>query len=83
MSGVVGDRPSVYSLESRLRQLRVPTTVVVGDRDHWCTRVSEFIVKTIPGAELAIIRDAGHMTNLEQPEQFNRALEGLLARSPS
>jgi pimeloyl-ACP methyl ester carboxylesterase len=59
----------------------VPTTVVVGDRDTWCTKVSEFIAKTIPGGELAIIRDSGHMTNLEQPEQFNRALERLLARS--
>ena len=42
--------------------------------------MSEFIAQTIPGAELAIIRDSGHMTNLEQPEQFNRALERLLTR---
>jgi len=80
LSGVVGNRPSLYSLKDRLQRLTMPTTVVVGDRDHWCTRVSEFIASTIPGAELAVIRDSGHLTNLEQPAQFNEALERLLGR---
>jgi pimeloyl-ACP methyl ester carboxylesterase len=35
---------------------------------------------TIPDAELVVIRGSGHMTNLEQPEQFNEAVERLLRR---
>lgn len=78
--GVVGNRPSIYSLRGRMEKLGVPTIVVVGDRDHWCTKVASFIARTIPGAELAVIQDSGHMTNLEQPEQFNEVLERLLKR---
>jgi pimeloyl-ACP methyl ester carboxylesterase len=67
-------------LRDRMATLRVPTTVIVGDRDHWCTKISRFMTATIPGAELVVIRDSGHMTNLEQPEQFNEAVERLLRR---
>jgi len=80
LEGVVGNRPSIYSLRDRMATLRVPTTVIVGDRDHWCTKISRFMTATIPGAELVVIRDSGHMTNLEQPEQFNEAVERLLRR---
>jgi pimeloyl-ACP methyl ester carboxylesterase len=80
LAGVVGKRPSLYSLKDQLATLAIPATIVVGDRDHWCTRVSEFLAATIPGAELVVIRGSGHMTNLEEPEQFNRALARLLDR---
>jgi pimeloyl-ACP methyl ester carboxylesterase len=63
-----------------MQQLKVPTTVVVGDRDYRCTKISSFIADVIPGAELAVIQDSGHMSSLEQPEQFNNVLERLLAR---
>jgi pimeloyl-ACP methyl ester carboxylesterase len=80
LAGVVGSRPSLYTLGDRLAALAVPTVIVVGDRDPWCTKVSDYLAATIPGAELVVIRDSGHMTNLEQPAQFNAALERLLAR---
>lgn len=80
LSGVVGNRPSVYSLRPRMEKLDTPTLVLVGDRDHWCTKVSRFVAETIPGAELVVITNSGHMTNLEQPMQFNDALGRLLSR---
>ena len=83
LRGVVGRRPTVYSLRDRLAGLAMPATIVVGDRDHWCTQVSAFLAATIPGAELVEITDSGHMSNLEQPEQFDRALSGLLDRAGS
>jgi len=80
LRGVVGKRPTVYSLRDRLAQMAVPAAIVVGDRDHWCTQVSAFLADTIPGAELVEIAGSGHMSNLEQPEQFNRALSRFLER---
>jgi pimeloyl-ACP methyl ester carboxylesterase len=80
LAGVVGNRPSLYALKNRLQRVAVPTTIVVGDHDDWCTKVSGFLAETIPNAELALIRNSGHMTNLEQPDQFNDALGRLLAR---
>ncbi len=34
----------------------------------------------ITDATMTIISGAGHLSNLEQPEQFNAALEELIAR---
>ncbi len=34
----------------------------------------------IPGAELEVIPRAGHLSNLENPEAFNRALITFLSR---
>ena len=81
LRGTVGPRPPVYSLREGLARLALPTAIVVGDRDHWCTKVSAFLAGTIPGAELVEIADSGHMSNLEQPEQFNRALRRFLERA--
>ena len=33
----------------------------------------------IPGARLAILRNAGHLANIEQPEWFNRVVGDFLA----
>ena len=35
----------------------------------------------LPGAELAILRSASHLSNLEQPEEFNRALLAFLDKA--
>jgi len=80
LRGVIGKRPTIYSLRDRLVRLALPAAIVVGDRDRWCTQVSAFLAATIPGAELVEIADSGHMANLEQPEQFNRALSRFLER---
>ena len=34
----------------------------------------------IPGSELAVLPDAGHLSNLEAPDAFNAAVARLLAR---
>jgi pimeloyl-ACP methyl ester carboxylesterase len=81
LRGTVGKRPPVYSLRDGLTRMAMPVAIVNGDRDHWCTQVSAFMAATIPGAELVEIADSGHMSNLEQPEQFNRVLRMLLERA--
>ncbi len=32
----------------------------------------------IPGARFEIMSDCGHMANLEQPDEFNRLVGGLI-----
>lgn len=63
----------------RLSEIRVPTLVLDGDRDiadiH---RIADKLAAEIPGARKEVIRNAGHIANMEQPEQFNKlALEFL------
>jgi 3-oxoadipate enol-lactonase len=58
-----------------LDEIRAPTLIIVGREDS-IRPVSdaEFMHERIANSRLEIIEDAAHMTNLEQPEKFNRAL---------
>jgi 3-oxoadipate enol-lactonase len=62
-----------------LPHIGVPTLVIVGDEDVVTPPAdSEFLTRNIPGAKLVTIPGAGHLTNIEQPEAFNAALEAFL-----
>lgn len=72
MRGVQARRPSIYDLEDRLRAMRVPTLVMVGDEDDHCLQPGIFLKKTLPAVGLAVIPKCGHTINLEEPELFNQ-----------
>jgi 3-oxoadipate enol-lactonase len=40
--------------------------------------MSRELARRIRGARLTIIEDAGHLSNIEQPEAFNRAVLDFL-----
>ena len=63
-----------------LPSIDVPTLLIVGEEDR-ISPVEEMrgIADAIPGAELAVIPDAGHMSPLENPEAVNAAIRDLLA----
>jgi 3-oxoadipate enol-lactonase len=66
----MGDRPDSLSL---LPQITCPTVVIVGEEDHTTPAAdARLIAQGIAGAKLAVIPGAGHISNLEQPEQFNK-----------
>jgi pimeloyl-ACP methyl ester carboxylesterase len=65
-----------------LPQVRVPTLIVVGDRDTPFIAPCEYMAKKIPGARLEVIKDAGHSSNLDQPAAFNRVLLDFLDSLP-
>jgi 3-oxoadipate enol-lactonase len=64
-----------------LAAIRVPVLVVVGDEDTISPPAeAAALQQAIPGAELRVLAAAGHLSNLEQPAAFNRAVAGLLRR---
>jgi 3-oxoadipate enol-lactonase len=68
------------SLLDRLPEIDVPALIVVGEEDRGqpVFRARQ-MADGIPGARLEIISKAGHLSALEQPEAFNRALLDFLA----
>jgi 3-oxoadipate enol-lactonase len=64
---------------SNLSQINVPVLILCGQEDL-VTPVtqSEFLHNQIKKSELHIIDRAGHMSNLEQPEEFNKHLVEFL-----
>jgi 3-oxoadipate enol-lactonase len=64
---------------STLREVRVPTLVVCGDEDSLTpVEEAEALQRGIPGSRLALIPQAGHLSNLENPAAFNGALQAFL-----
>jgi len=62
-----------------LRRINVPTLVIVGREDPIRPVAdSEFMHSKIRDSRLEVIEDAAHMTNMEQPEIFNRGLHEFL-----
>lgn len=71
-------RPDV---SADLPTIDVPTLMIVGEEDCIST-VDEMrgIATAIPGSQLAVIPDAGHMSPLENPAAVNAAIAGFLTR---
>mgnify|MGYP001206554805 CR=1 FL=1 len=72
-------RPTIGELEPRLRTLRLPTLVVLGDEDDACIDGSLILKRAIPNAGLLMLPCAGHTINSEEPAAFNAALADFLA----
>jgi pimeloyl-ACP methyl ester carboxylesterase len=64
-----------FAVCERLGEIRAPTLVVVGDEDRVTPpMLSETIASRIPGARLARIAGAGHISNIEYAGEFNRVV---------
>jgi pimeloyl-ACP methyl ester carboxylesterase len=56
----------------RLSKIKVPVLVIHGEDDAiWPLENAEYLAEHIPGAELEIIPQAGHMFFMEKIEEFN------------
>ena len=68
----------------RLASIACPTLIVAGSEDQVIPPgESRLMAEAIQGAELKIIPQAGHLTNLEQPEAFQAAVEAWLRQVAS
>jgi 3-oxoadipate enol-lactonase len=84
VSGIAGDlmamaeRPDSIPL---LQQITCPALVLVGKEDG-TTPLSDakLITDGIRGATLHTIPEAGHLSNIEQPDRFNQIVETFLVR---
>jgi 3-oxoadipate enol-lactonase len=64
----------------RLKEIACPTRVIVGEQDVGTpVAMSRAIQQGIPGADLVILPNASHLSNLEQPAGFNQALQEFFA----
>jgi len=67
--------------QDTLRKVTVPTLILCGEDDALCPiHRHELMHDLIPGSTLTIIKGAGHLPTLEQPEKTNEALAEWLNR---
>jgi 3-oxoadipate enol-lactonase len=68
-------------LTARLKEIRCPILVICGDKDPGTPpAMAREIHENAPGSKLVMIPDAAHLSNIEQPAAFNRALEDFLPK---
>ena len=79
----VGFRAMSRALTPDFRDLpplvNVPTLLVWGEEDSRSpVSVGQALCDSIKGARLAVIQNAGHVSNMEQPAAFNAEVRGFL-----
>ena len=62
-----------------LPSIALQTLVLVGENDTPFRIPSDYMAAKIPRGQLAVIPDAGHASNIDQPERFNEAVGSFLA----
>jgi pimeloyl-ACP methyl ester carboxylesterase len=67
-----------------LSRIQVPTLLIWGELDERSPlSVARQFDRAIPDAELVLISGCGHFSNLEQPDQFNRAVREFCGAHPT
>lgn len=67
-----------------LPSIDVPTLVITSDGDRLIPQdVTEPIAEAIPGASLAVIEGAGHLSNVESPDAFTALVRAFRERHGS
>jgi pimeloyl-ACP methyl ester carboxylesterase len=78
---------NVDPLTERLRALRVPALILVGEKDFLGVGGSVILSRAIRGSELEIVPGRGHGIYLEDPDRFAeriaRFIDGVLREAPT
>ena len=72
-------RPSLYTLVDDMKKLTVPTLIITGDEDWPCLMPGILMKRNIASSALAVMPNAGHAINLEDPDVYNRIVGDFLA----
>lgn len=64
---------------STLRNITIPVLILCGSEDSVTpVKQSEFLVSSLPLAQFHIVEHAGHLSNLEQPDIFNKHIQNFV-----
>jgi pimeloyl-ACP methyl ester carboxylesterase len=67
----------------RLDQLKLPVLVIVGKNDTpYIRAAADYMLEHIPSSRKMMIEDAGHLSNMDHPQQFREIVENFLADIP-
>ncbi|MDE0057784.1 MAG: alpha/beta fold hydrolase [Defluviicoccus sp.] len=70
-----------FDRSAEIDRISVPTLLIYGEHDRLTPpSIGEALHRRIAGSELAVIEDAGHLSNIERPEAFNAALLAFLSK---
>src|SRR5262245_22550128 len=62
----------------RLNTIKVPTLITVGDHDESDPSIARDMQQHIPGSELVVLPESGHMTFVDQPDLFIKTVNDFV-----
>ena len=63
----------------KLNEIKIPTLVITAEYDlEACKEIVDIIMKRIPNAKLISIKGAGHIMNMDKPEEFNKVISEFI-----
>jgi proline iminopeptidase len=69
-----------FDLHGMMTGIACPVLIVHGDRDVIPGAAVERMARSLPHADLRIVRESGHFVHVEKPEEYFSAIEKFLAR---
>jgi 3-oxoadipate enol-lactonase len=81
VEGYIGCGSAVRDMAqtTMLLKIKAPTLVLVGRQDPACTVEQATVLhRVIDGSRMEIIENAAHLSNIEQPAEFNRLVRGFI-----
>jgi 3-oxoadipate enol-lactonase len=81
VQGYIGCCHAIPTIDAtdRLSEVQCPALIIAGEDDPGTpVAMAQQIYAALPSSELATLRPASHLCNLEQPDEFNRVLLGFL-----
>ena len=76
---VQGRRVSLFDMGRKLKAMKVPALVIIGDEDPGAITSGLFMKEVSPAVRLAIVPATGHLVNLEEPDAMHKLVEDLFA----
>lgn len=71
-----------FNIIDRVKTINLPALVICGEDDQMTpVKYSEFLAQELPQATISIIKNAGHMAMLEQPNLVNKLIQQFLEMS--
>jgi pimeloyl-ACP methyl ester carboxylesterase len=72
-------KPSPAAID-KLEQVKVPTLVLVGEKDVFQREQADLLARRVPGVRVIVVPGGGHLLNLTSPKEFQAAVTSFLKK---
>ena len=76
----LGNTMKDLDFSDRVCEIRCPTLILCGEKDRANLKSAHFLAEHIPGAELRVLENTGHVVNEESPKVLAERLNDFYAR---
>ena len=70
---------TIFDVTGHLKDFRIPVQLIFGEYDDLTPpSIGEKMMLELPNARMGVLRDCGHLSNMEKPQEFNSILRKFI-----